>query len=282
MEYDMGVFFQSRVTLHAELTDADPATYPNSGTPYGPKLTSFEDGQGGPRGEILPPAEEALAACLEVKADAGPPDIMPAVGGELIVDDGSPGPLPRILSGILQYIAAKVLMKIFYGARMERFDLLRAVCTLAACVTKWTEQQGMELCRLICHINSTVEYRAVSWVGDDLADVWIRQYADADLASDVRTHRSTSANTQKLWGAQHQGTPELQRSTTDSRRPQCAGSGDRGRGRGVEEGTPARLAAVGDAAEQTANGGIHGRQPGCRQGMHWGRGGGGAKANAPS
>eukprot|EP00959_Pyramimonas_sp_CCMP1952_P110858 2319574-Pyramimonas_sp.AAC.1 len=28
----------------------------------------------------------------------------------------------------------------------------------------------------------------------------MRQFADADLASDIRTHRSTSANTQFLWG----------------------------------------------------------------------------------
>ena len=39
----------------------------------------------------------------------------------------------------------------------------------------------------------------VSWVGDDVADLWIKQYADADLASDIRTHRSTSANAQKIW-----------------------------------------------------------------------------------
>ena len=44
MENYTGDFFQSRVTLHAELTDTDPATYPKLGTPYGPELTSFEDG----------------------------------------------------------------------------------------------------------------------------------------------------------------------------------------------------------------------------------------------
>ena len=65
-------------------------------------------------------------------------------------DDGTPDPLPPAPSGMLQPIAAKVLMKTLYGARMARYDLLRAVCTLAACVTKWTEQRDIELFRLMC------------------------------------------------------------------------------------------------------------------------------------
>ena len=39
--------------------------------------------------------------------------------------------------GQLQPIAARVLMKILYAARMCRFDLLRAVGSLATRVTKW-------------------------------------------------------------------------------------------------------------------------------------------------
>ena len=38
--------------------------------------------------------------------------------------------------GILQPLAARVLMKILYAARMARFDLLRAVCNLACFVTR--------------------------------------------------------------------------------------------------------------------------------------------------
>ena len=39
-------------------------------------------------------------------------------------------PPPQPITGVLQPIAAKILMKILYGARMARFDLLRAVCQL--------------------------------------------------------------------------------------------------------------------------------------------------------
>ena len=44
----------------------------------------------------------------------------------------------QLPSGELQGIASKVLMKILYGARMGRYDLLRATCALAAKVTKWS------------------------------------------------------------------------------------------------------------------------------------------------
>ena len=40
--------------------------------------------------------------------------------------------------GVLALIAARVLMKILFAARMARFDLLRAVQGLAARVTKWS------------------------------------------------------------------------------------------------------------------------------------------------
>ena len=200
MEYDMEDFFKDCVRLYAELTDTDPSTYPKSGAPFGPELTTLEDGQGGPRGEVVPPAEEALAECLRLNAQVGPPDREITAGGPPLDDHDAPDPRPPAPSGLLQPIAAKVLMKILYGARMARYDLLNAVCKLAACVTKWTEQQDIDLFRLICYIQSTLHYRLVSWVGDDISEVWIRQYADADLASDIRTHRSTSANSQKIYG----------------------------------------------------------------------------------
>eukprot|EP00959_Pyramimonas_sp_CCMP1952_P348830 7308465-Pyramimonas_sp.AAC.1 len=54
--------------------------------------------------------------------------------------------------------------------------------------------------RLICYAKSTSHYRMSSWVGDSMEDVLLNQYSDADLASDVRTHRSTSASYQAIRG----------------------------------------------------------------------------------
>ena len=42
-----------------------------------------------------------------------------------------------VSTGALQPIASSVLMKVLYGARMARFDLLKAVANLAKNVTKW-------------------------------------------------------------------------------------------------------------------------------------------------
>eukprot|EP00959_Pyramimonas_sp_CCMP1952_P435215 9113082-Pyramimonas_sp.AAC.1 len=67
MEFDMDDFFAPRVQLCAGLTNADPETYPMA-----------EDGQGGPRGELVRPAEEATAKCFRIDADVGPEDAVPA------------------------------------------------------------------------------------------------------------------------------------------------------------------------------------------------------------
>ena len=42
-----------------------------------------------------------------------------------------------VSTGALQQIALSVLMKVQYGARMARFDLLKAVANLAKNITKW-------------------------------------------------------------------------------------------------------------------------------------------------
>ena len=41
--------------------------------------------------------------------------------------------------GQLSSVAAKVLMKLLYAARMCRYDLLRAICSLAQMITKWSK-----------------------------------------------------------------------------------------------------------------------------------------------
>eukprot|EP00959_Pyramimonas_sp_CCMP1952_P062970 1316405-Pyramimonas_sp.AAC.1 len=74
---------------------------------------------------------------------------------------------------------------------MARYDLLRAVCQTASCIAKWTEQQDMDLFRLTGYIKCTSHCRVTSWVGDKEEDALLKQYSDADLASDIRTHRST-------------------------------------------------------------------------------------------
>ena len=63
--------------------------------------------------------------------------------------------------------AACILMKCLYGARMARFDLLRAIAHLACYITRWMSECDRRLYRLMCYIHSTKHLRMIGWVGDD-------------------------------------------------------------------------------------------------------------------
>ena len=95
-------------------------------------------------------------------------------------------------SGQLQPIAARILMKVLYAARMCRFDLLRAVCVLAQRVTKWDATCDRRLHRLMAFIKSSLGKRLVGYVGDTTDTLQPHLYCDADLAGCSVTQRSTS------------------------------------------------------------------------------------------
>ena len=97
-------------------------------------------------------------------------------------------------------MAAKVLMKILYAARMARFDLLRAVCDLACFVTKWTAECDRKLHRLICYIASTKHHRQIGWIGDKAEDLAPHLFADADFAGCKVTQRSTGGGHLAIMG----------------------------------------------------------------------------------
>jgi hypothetical protein len=94
--------------------------------------------------------------------------------------------------GELQPIASKVLMRILYGARMCRFDLLRAVCHLATKVTKWTRECDRALHRLVSYIHHTLDVRMLGWVGNPVEEWELVVYSDADFGGDPDTSRSTT------------------------------------------------------------------------------------------
>ena len=83
-------------------------------------------------------------------------------------------------------------MKILWAARNSRFDLLRATTNLACYITKWTPLEDKKLHKLLSYIQTTQHYRLVGWVGDTLDQIQPHLFADADLAGDPLTQRSTS------------------------------------------------------------------------------------------
>jgi hypothetical protein len=83
-------------------------------------------------------------------------------------------------------------MKILYGARLARFDLLRPIAALATKITKWNSNCDRMLHRLVCYINSSLDYKLKGYVGDKPEDVNITLYSDADFAGCIETAKSTS------------------------------------------------------------------------------------------
>ena len=92
----------------------------------------------------------------------------------------------------LANVACKILMKILYAARMARYDLLKSVSLLAGRVTKWDSTCDQELHRLVSYINSTLDMKMVSYVGDSKDKLEIKLYSDADFAGDSGSSKSTS------------------------------------------------------------------------------------------
>ena len=103
-------------------------------------------------------------------------------------------------AGVLQPIAASILMKVLYAARMARFDLLFTVSRLACYISKWTTDCDRRLYRLMCYINSTKHLRLVGWVADEALQLRPHVYADADLAGCADTQRSTTGIHANLQG----------------------------------------------------------------------------------
>ena len=63
--------------------------------------------------------------------------------------------------GALAGVAASVLMKCMYAARMARFDLLWPVQGLARYISKLTKRQDEELYHLMCYIYTTRSWKAM-------------------------------------------------------------------------------------------------------------------------
>ena len=94
--------------------------------------------------------------------------------------------------GTLASKASSILMKVLYGARAARWDLLKIVQVLATRVTKWTVECDRALHRLMCYINCTAEYTLRGYVGDNSASWRLRLFADADFAGERPGYKSTS------------------------------------------------------------------------------------------
>jgi len=82
-------------------------------------------------------------------------------------------------------------MQVLYAARYARFDLLCVVAKLAQRIATWDEACDQAIYRMMCYVHSTLKWRQIGYVGDDLPEVKFHLYADADFAGDP-SKKSTS------------------------------------------------------------------------------------------
>ena len=89
-------------------------------------------------------------------------------------------------------VACSVLMKVLCGARVARWDLLKAVTRLASQVSKWTERCDKDLHSLMSYIACSSEFVLHGYIGDEPGELSLKQYDDADFAGDRPSYKSTS------------------------------------------------------------------------------------------
>ena len=94
--------------------------------------------------------------------------------------------------GRLADSAASIFMKCLYSARMARFDLLRPAQGLAKYMTKWTTRHDAELHQVMCYIYSTLTFKMVGWIGDDLRHLQLQLFSDSDFVGCNQSLRSTT------------------------------------------------------------------------------------------
>ncbi len=105
---------------------------------------------------------------------------------QLAAVEGIPG------EGALASIAARVLMKVLYAARICRPDLLFAVSMMARRVHSWDASCDMQLHRLMCYVHTTKHLVQRSFVGDHLHECTLVLCTDSDFAADTEDAKSTS------------------------------------------------------------------------------------------
>ena len=192
MEYDMESFLISCVERYKELTGV--TTLRKATTPFLHESTKPDMDGVISSAEFEPDPDAAYAELLQYIEGGGETTATFTTGAS----PGEEGSDPTT-SRLAPY-AAKVLMKILYAARYARMDLLRAVCVLAQNVSRWTRDCDVKLYRLVCYINCSLHVRMTGWIGDNIDDLTVDLFADADFAGCTKTSRSTSGTHLSILG----------------------------------------------------------------------------------
>ena len=108
------------------------------------------------------------------------------------IDERSLNDLDFEIKGELEDNACSVIMGIFYGARLGRWDLMQPTTDLSRYVTKWCRAHDKKLLRLVSYIAATVNKTMSGYVGDCAKDLKLRLYVDSDHGGDLFDRKATS------------------------------------------------------------------------------------------
>ena len=102
--------------------------------------------------------------------------------------------------GQLEEHACAVLMKLLWGARLGRPDVLRAITHLATLVSKWSKACDRMLHRLMAYVSQSTDYTLVGYINDLPEDLWLEIYTDSDFSGSPDCAHSTSGAWLQLRG----------------------------------------------------------------------------------
>jgi len=108
------------------------------------------------------------------------------------IDDHMIPPEEFQVKGELSPIAARVVLKALYVARIARLDVMWAVNMLAREVTRWNAACDWRLHRLISFLHHTKFHAQMCYVGDSPSQCKLMLFRDASFAGDLRDSKSTS------------------------------------------------------------------------------------------
>ena len=87
--------------------------------------------------------------------------------------------------GQLQTHACAVLMKLLWGARLGRPDLLKGRTYLATFVSRWCKACDRMLHRLMCYVAYSTDCTLVGRILDPPESLWLELFVDADFLGTV-------------------------------------------------------------------------------------------------
>ena len=117
------------------------------------------------------------------------------------IDDSQLSQADHEAVGELSAVAARIVLKALYVARLGRADCLWTINDLARKVTKWSKACDKRLYRLISYMWHTRNQVQHCYVSNEPEDCFIGVVVDASFAGDTQDSKSTSGCFACLFGS---------------------------------------------------------------------------------